>query len=195
MKTTAAVILILFVSYLSYSQDSLGIDLKMDTAGYTKDESALLTFEEIHDYRVFNECDMILEGNIMLKDVRIIRSSDSTFTVFVEEGSSAELKEYPVNDIKRVTFKRSGFWAGAGYGFLGSTLFWGIVGATAYRGGGHPDFGPQVGFILGAALGIPTGLVAGLIGELTVKDVVYNFRNGNSTTKTKRLKYILHKNK
>ena len=152
------------------------------------------TLPEEYQFETFidttDECDVYLEGRSLLKDVRLLYESDSTL-IAIKKLSTRNIK---YADIRKIVFKPNapfgyGFLYGGGIGFLSGFLAFAFA-----EGGGHPDFsGPGVGIIAGLILAVPTGLVGGLVGLLVARDDIYNFDKGSSSSKVKRIKYIMKK--
>ena len=76
------------------------------------------------------ECDIILTNGSLLKEVRIVDSNDSTFTVLKSDIN----KVFPIQQLHKITFIRHGFWKGCGYGMVGSVAFWRIFGLLSTKG-------------------------------------------------------------
>jgi hypothetical protein len=138
-----------------------------------------------------DECNMILNDGILIKNVRLLDVTDSTFTI----TKSSVNRVFPLGKLSRVTFVNHGFWKGFAAGAIASVAFWGILGAVSYHGGGHPDFGPSFGLLIGLVLAAPTGLVTGIIGEFSVTDDVYDFVNINPLSRPNRLRSIIREHK
>jgi hypothetical protein len=146
---------------------------------------------QVETRSVTENCDIYLSGSYRVTEVSLGKLIDTTVNIY-KEGYS---RSFNVSEIKRITFKNHGFWAGTAYGFAGTVLALGLYGLVASHGGGDTEYGPMVGFVFGAMLGIPVGLVTGIITEFVIQDDVYNFKGYNPTAKIKRLKYIMNKHR
>jgi hypothetical protein len=135
------------------------------------------------------ECDINLINGSLLKEVRLIDSDDSTFTI-TKSGIS---KGFRIEQLHKITFIRHGFWKGFGYGMAGSVVFWSVYGLLADKHGWSINFGS--GFVVGLILGVPTGLISGMITEFATNDDVYSFGNINPSAKSKWLKKIVSEHK
>lgn len=136
------------------------------------------------------ECNINLTNGSLLKEVRMIDSNDSTFTV-LKRGID---KIFPIPQLHKITFIRHGFWKGVGYGVVGSIAFWSLYGLISpNHGEWHIDF--STGFLIGLVLGIPMGLISGMISEFATNDEVYNFGNINPSAKCIWLKNIISEHK
>jgi hypothetical protein len=151
--------------------------------------ASLYTKTPVHFAKYFmdttEECDINLINGSLLKEVRIVDSNDSSFTVLKSDIN----KVFPIQQLHKITFIRHGFWKGCGYGMLGSVAFWSIFGLLSTNGEWRLDFG--TGFIVGIVLGIPTALISGMITEFATNDDVYNFGTINPSAKSKWLQKIV----
>jgi uncharacterized membrane protein len=189
MRTLAVLI---FSSLICFGSNCFGQEVKnLHMFKKTKDE--LFLYKSSSKNAIFpdlsfhqdstDECDINLDNAIYLKDVRIIDAGDSLFTITKKEID----RKFEISQLKSIKFINHGFSKGLIYGVLGSTAFWGVL-VLANRGG-------PVGFLIGFALGLPTGLITGAITEFATQDDLYEFGNTNTSTKAKRLKYIIQKHK
>jgi len=120
--------------------------------------------------------------------VKIFGLSDSSVKILKGEVSI----EIPINDIKSITFKGSGFWKGVaiggGIGLLTGILF----GASNTEiCDGQNGCAVQFTAIAGLIFAIPSALIGGGLGVLLAKDKIHYLSNLNFEAKRKKVKNII----
>ena len=162
-----------------------------EDVGVREDPESIIKEIEKDDFVkdfVSEECDVYLADKSLLKDVNLLILSDSSFYAVKYAAKRVIL----ISDIRKVVFKPvAPFWKGYLVGSLAGFAI-GFLPLAFTKGGGHPDIsGPGVGIVVGLILSIPAGLIGGVIHAFAAADEVYNFEQGYSFTKYKRLAYII----
>lgn len=139
-----------------------------------------------------DECTIILNSGNSLKDVRIIGSNDSAFTITKSHFN----KTFKISGINSIEFAKHNFWKGFLYGSLvtiATTLTLSAILAKSVHGEG--ELGLAILFYGGLLISVPVGIITGAISEFFSNDISYKFKTINSSVKSKRLKYIRGKHK
>ncbi len=135
-------------------------------------------------------CDVYLEENTELKDVRLIKDTDSTLKVFKED----RYRVINISVVRKIIFTSQapflkGALIGGGIGFL-----IGFIPPTFSKGGGHPDLsGPEFGLIFGSLFAVPSALIGGVLGVLFAYDEKYDFKPGLNKEKLIAIRQIMEK--
>jgi len=139
-----------------------------------------------------DECTIILNSGNSLKDVRIVDSNDSAFTITKSNFN----KSFLISGINSIEFEKHNFWKGFLYGSLvtiATTLTLSAILAKSVHG--ESELGLAILFYGGLLISVPVGVITGAICEFFSYDISYKFNMINSSVKSKRLKYIREKHK